>query len=136
MLERAVLKRIQLGLSKAGAVMFRNNVGLFCDHASVKRAIHLLDCGMISQAKRVLMEARPVMTGLIKGASDEIGWTPTVITPDMVGQTVAVFTAVEVKTDTGRPSKEQLQFIDRLKRDGGYAGIARTEDDIPGIIGR
>ena len=25
MLERAVLKRIQLGLSKAGAVMFRNN---------------------------------------------------------------------------------------------------------------
>lgn len=32
------------------------------------------------------------------GGSDLIGWTPKTITLEMVGKTVAVFTAIEVKT--------------------------------------
>ena len=52
-----------------------------------------------------------------------------VVTPDMVGSTVAIFTAVEVKAGT-RPTVDQLSFIAAVKGAGGYAGIARTDADL------
>jgi hypothetical protein len=89
-----------------GCRLFRNNTGAIKD-----------------------AEGRLVRFGLCKGSSDLIGFRPTVITPDMVGQTVAVFTAIEVKTPTGKPTPEQLHFINRVKQHGGIAGIARSVED-------
>jgi hypothetical protein len=89
-----------------GCRLFRNNTGAIKD-----------------------AEGRLVRFGLCKGSSDLIGFRPTVITPDMVGQTVAVFTAIEVKTPTGKPTPEQLHFINRVKELGGIAGIARSVED-------
>lgn len=60
------------------------------------------------------------------GGSDLIGYRSITITPDMVGRTVAVFTAVEVKTDTGRATPAQRNFIDHIRRAGGIAAIVRT----------
>jgi hypothetical protein len=48
----------------------------------------------------------------------------------MVGSVVGVFTAIEAKTDTGRPTQEQIRFIDHVKKNGGIAIIAREEEDI------
>jgi hypothetical protein len=42
---------------------------------------------------------RYIRYGLCPGSSDIIGWTPVKITPEMVGTTLPVFTAVEVKKD-------------------------------------
>lgn len=92
--------------------MFRNNVGQFTDPKT----------------------NRPIRYGVCNpGGSDLIGFTTTEITPDMVGKIVAVFTAVEVKTGTGRASEHQLNFIAQVLRAGGFAGIARSPGDAVAI---
>jgi hypothetical protein len=60
------------------------------------------------------------------GGSDLIGYRSITITPDMVGRTVAVFTAVEIKTDTGRATPAQRHFIDHIRRAGGISAIVRS----------
>lgn len=112
MREKAIQDRIRVAVSKAGAVMFRNNVG-----------------------QAILPDGSVVRYGLAVGSSDLIGWKPVEITPDMVGQTVAIFTAIEVKTKTGRPTPAQVHFIEAVKKSGGLAGVARSEDEAIEIIG-
>lgn len=104
--ETNILKRVMITVSNAGARCFRNNVGLFTTEDGEK-----------------------VRTGLCKGSSDLIGWHSIVVTPDMVGRRVAVFTALEVKTEKGRASDEQLNFIEQVKRAGGIAGVVRSEGE-------
>ena len=69
------------------------------------------------------------------GASDFIGWTTVEITPDMVGKKVAVFTSIEMKSDSGRVRPEQEHWIGAVLAAGGRAGIARTADDAMRIAG-
>lgn len=94
------------------SVLFRNNVGA-CQ-----------------------FKGRWIQFGLVKGSSDHIGWTSVIVTPDMVGKRIAVFTGVEWKSTEGMPSPAQLHFAARVKLDGGYAGIARSVEDALRIIGR
>ena len=47
---------------------------------------------------------------------------------------MAVFTAIEVKSATGRASKEQKNFIKRIHDCGGIAGVARSLDDAESIV--
>lgn len=63
------------------------------------------------------------------GGSDLIGWRSIVVTPDMVGHRVAVFTAIEVKTSSGRATPAQRNFIHTVTQAGGFAGIARSVAD-------
>jgi hypothetical protein len=72
---------------------------------------------------------RLVRFGLCKGSSDIIGITPITITADMIGKTIGVFTAIEVKTPKGKPTDEQINFIQRVKDLGGFAGVARSVDE-------
>ena len=95
-------------------VLFRNNVG----------TAYQGQMGSIS-GDRVLLYPRFVEFGLCKGSSDLIGWTEITITPDMLGKRIAVFTAVEVKTKTGRVSVEQKRFIKNVNDAGGIAKIER-----------
>ena len=74
----------------------------------------------------VKVDDRVVKYGLCKGSSDLIGWT------DVDG--VAVFTAVEVKTPKGRPTKEQENFIEAVRKSGGIAGIARSDSEAVELI--
>jgi hypothetical protein len=68
---------------------------------------------------------RYIRYGLCKGSADIIG-----LTPD------GRFLAVEVKTRTGRPTKEQLTFIDAINKQGGIAGVARTPEDALLLLAR
>jgi len=74
-------------------------------------------------------DGRLVRFGLCKGSSDIIGITPITITADMVGTRVGIFTAIEVKTPKGKPTEEQINFIQRVKDLGGFAGVARSVED-------
>ena len=60
------------------------------------------------------------------GGSDLIGFTPR--------NGIAVFTAIEVKTKTGRISPEQQNFIDVIRRAGGIAGVARSAAEAKKLI--
>jgi len=122
--ESNIQNTIRLNVPK-NARLFRNNV--------VR--------GYQGKAKRhtdgttvTIEHARIIDAGLCKGSSDLIGFTSIEITPDMVGQKIAVFTAVEVKTKTGKPSTEQLNFIKLIRTFGGRAGIARNIEDAQKII--
>jgi len=103
--ETKIQNAIMLALSNAGCTVWRvETSGVW-----VGRKIH-------SDGDTVtLANARMFLSGLCKGGSDIIG-----IAPD------GRFMAVEVKTDTGRPTKEQLNFINAVKAAGGIAGIARS----------
>jgi len=82
---------------------------------------------------------RPVQFGLARGSADLIGWRTLVVTPDMVGQRIAVFTSVEVKTPTGRLTPAQHAWLGAVRAAGGIAGVARSVADaftITSIDGR
>jgi len=40
------------------------------------------------------------------------------------------FVAIELKATTGKPSKEQLEFIEQVQARGGIAFIARSTEDV------
>ena len=69
---------------------------------------------------------RKVRFGLVVGASDLIG----LLSPS--GRWVAL----EVKTETGRPTAEQLQFLDVVRSRGGFACIVRSVTEAAAAIDR
>lgn len=117
--EARVSNAIQLDLgAKPGCRLLRNNVGGTKDATG-----RFIAYGLGSHGGHVL-----------KGPSDLIGWRTITITPDMVGQQVAVFAAIEVK-DKGRATPEQLNFIAQVQAAGGLAGVARSTDEARSILG-
>ena len=122
MLERDVQALVRLEISKEGAVGFRQNVAA-CWTGDAKR---------IGPRTVLIENARFIKTGLCVGSSDVIGWKSVVITPEMVGLPVAVFLAVETKSESGRASKEQKNFLERVSEAGGIAILARSAQDVAG----
>jgi hypothetical protein len=104
--EQQIQQHIRLTCSTGDTRLFRNNTGTLKDQ-----------------------NGRPVQFGLCKGSADLIGWKRVTVTPDMVGQQVAVFLSIEVKTPTGRIQPEQQQWLDAVQAAGGIAGVARSVDD-------
>jgi hypothetical protein len=92
--------------------LFRNNVGTA--YQGKKGTIN----GQI-----VISEPRLIEFGLCVGSSDLIGFTEVEITAEMVGQKIAVFTAVEVKKKGKKPTKEQRNFLNMVIAKGGIGKI-------------
>jgi hypothetical protein len=109
--EGAVQNRIRLALSRGATRLFRNNTGALKDQNG--RLVHF---------------------GLCKGSSDLIGWKSVVVTPEMVGQTVAIFCALEIK-DKGKATVLQKHFISVVRDAGGVSGVARSVEEAQQIIG-
>lgn len=72
---------------------------------------------------------RPVQFGLARGSADLIGWRTVTVTPEMVGQRVAVFLSIEVKTSAGRLTPQQHNWLEAVRTAGGIAGVARSIGD-------
>jgi hypothetical protein len=68
------------------------------------------------------------------GGADLIGWRTVVVTPEMVGQRLAVFTSIEVKTPTGRLRPEQQAWLGVVRGAGGVAGVARSVSDAEDLL--
>lgn len=131
MREQNIQNLLRIFMSAIGIVNWRNNTGT----GWVGKTRHIRKhCTVVCEPGDVVIKnARPLKSGLCKGSSDVIGITPLLITTENLGQTIGVFTAVEVKTDTGRPTKEQLSFLKAVEAHGGYAGLARNQDDVKTI---
>ena len=106
MSEQRIQQEIRIACSTGATRLFRNNTGTLRDQ-----------------------HGRPVSFGLARGSADLIGYRTITITPDMVGQQVAVFTSIEVKTPTGRIRPEQQQWLETVQAAGGIAGVARSVED-------
>lgn len=123
--EAHIERQIRLALgSRPGLRLFRQDTGL----AWTGRVASTLPNGApVPQGDVYLRGARRVSYGLHKGSPDLIGWT--------VRNGVAVFTALECKSATGRPTPEQLRFIEAVQRAGGLAGVVRSVDEALAVLG-
>lgn len=102
--ERNLIDRLLLSLPR-NMRMFRNTVGLFKTE-----------------------DGRHIKTGLCTGSSDLIGWTQREITQADVGKTLAVFTAIEVKSSRVKTTQEQTNFLNAVANAGGIAQRQREKD--------
>ena len=83
----------------------------------------------------ILYDPRPIDAGLCEGSSDLIGWTTVTVTPEMVGQKVAIFTALEVKNEIKSvASAKQINFLTVIRENGGLAGLARSTDEATRLL--
>ena len=111
--ETEIQQRIRLALgTRSDLRLFRNQVGQLPDPRT----------------------GRPVQFGLARGSADLIGWRTITVTPDMVGQRLAVFTSIEVKTPTGRLTPAQHNWLGAVRSAGGMAGVARSIADALQIV--
>jgi len=109
--EITVQNECRLKASEMGSTLWRNNVGGFRND-----------------------QGRWINFGLCVGSSDLIGFTPVTITEDMVGKVLAVFTAMEVKTETGTLRKEQKKYISFVQKHGGIAGVVKSKKDVENLL--
>lgn len=136
--EANIQRLIMLEASRRGLTLWRNNTGQAWQGTgkplNLNGAWVTLAYGRRFKVERgiLLREPRPVRFGLCEGSSDLIGLRKVTITPEMVGQTLAVFTAIEVKAARGRATGRQKAFTKFVQDAGGIGLIARSADDLPG----
>lgn len=126
MKESAAASHVRLFAAYAGIELWRNNVGVLPDRNG--RPVRY---GLCNDSAALNKEVK---------SSDYIGITPVLVTQDMVGTIVGVFTAIETK-ETGwhlTPGDErglaQQKFHDIVKKSGGYAGFATCVEDFRKIV--
>ena len=129
MSEHITQQRILLACGSGNVRLWRNNVGTGWAGQATKVTPGNLRA--VAQALRpgdvVIRQGRPLHAGLCVGSSDLIGYR--------VVDGVAQFVALEVKSATGRPTAQQVQFLEHIDGAGGCAGIVRSVDDAAGLLG-
>lgn len=124
--ESEVQQNIQVEAAKCGVILMRNNNGAFTDEGGRHVRFGLDNVSAKHQEN-------------IK-SSDLIGITTVVITQEMVGRTIGIFTATEIKREDWNPGKlskhEQAQsnFIQWVINRGGIAGFANSVDSFKKIL--
>ncbi len=128
--EGDIMRLLQIKASALGARLFRQNTGL----AWVGKVIRIAreQSVRVSPGDVVIRNARPFHAGF-EGMSDLGGWVPVEITPDMVGQKIALYAQVEVKKNT-RATAEQMAWIQAVNAAGGRAGVAHDDNELASIL--
>lgn len=110
--ESDLQREIMSAVTAAGGRVFRNNTGM----GWAGQIVADIQTGR----GRVVSigNPRPLHAGLCRGSSDLVGW--------FRGR----FLAIECKTQRGRVSAEQQNFIDVVNSNGGIGIIARSSADV------
>ena len=111
MSESPLVKDTRLLLSHGDVRLFRNNVGVLQDR-----------------------NGNYIQFGLAIGSGDLIGFKSVNVTPEMVGQVVAILVSLEAKTGRGRESSEQMWWRGMVQNHGGITGVFRTVDEAREIL--
>ena len=126
--EAGVQTQVRLTMARMGALMYRNNSGAFTDEYG--RHVRF---GLGNDSAQLNAQIK---------SSDLIGATPLLIQPQHIGQTVGVFTALEIKqpgwhlTPGDKRGQAQKRFLDIVASVGGYAGFVTDPADLVRILGR
>ena len=115
-LETKIQNEIMIALSSEGHTVWRNETGKYWTGKVIHRDGRTV----------TLSNAMMLALGLCVGSADLIG----------IQKDTGKFFAVEVKTMKGRPSKEQVEFIERVNARGGIAGIARCPQDALDLLAK
>ena len=109
--EHEIQQRIRLACGRGPVRLWRNNTGALVDQ-----------------------QGRFVRFGLCTGSSDLIGLRSLEITPELVGQRIAQFVALEVKTPLGTLSPEQRAFLQLVEQLGGVAAVCRSVNEAEQVL--
>ncbi|MCT0229751.1 VRR-NUC domain-containing protein [Synechococcus sp. CS-1324] len=104
--EYEIQQRIRLACGHGPVRLWRNNTGALVDQ-----------------------QGRQVRFGLCRGSSDLIGLRSLEVTPELVGQQIAQFVALEIKTPHGVVSAEQRAFLHLVEQLGGVAAVCRSIEE-------
>ena len=129
MSEHVIQQQILLAHSSGTTRLWRNNVGTGWAGQATKVTggnLRAIAAGL-RPGDVVIRQGRPLHAGLCVGSSDLIGYR--------VVDGVAQFVALEVKSATGRPTAQQVQFLDHITGAGGCAGVVRSVDDASALLG-
>jgi hypothetical protein len=115
MSEARVQSLVRLEAPTKGVTLWRNNVGVLVD--TTGRPVRF---GLANDSRALNEELK---------SGDLIGWRPVLVTPDLVGRTIAQFVSRECKPEgwrfTGTPrEKAQLRWLDLVRAAGGDAAFA------------
>ena len=109
--EHEIQQRIRLVCGRGPVRLWRNNTGALVDQ-----------------------QGRFVRFGLCKGSSDLIGLRSMVVTPEMVGQRIAQFVALEIKAPQGVVSPQQQAFLRLVQQLGGVAAACRSVEEAEQLL--
>lgn len=135
MKEVNLMNSILIALGKIPCVrLFRNNSGK-CWIGESRKFTHRQTV-IVENGDVLIKNGRYFVAGLCVGSSDLIGFKSATVTPEMIGQKIAIFMAAEIKTDTGRVSKEQTAFINMVNQFGGIGFVARNEEEAVNFLNK
>lgn len=126
--ESVVQQEIQIAAGFEGCSLMRNNSGAFKDETG-----RMVRYGLGNVSKQQSEHIK---------SSDLIGFKTIMITPEMVGQKVAVFTAIEVKKQgwkynpNDKREAAQFNFMNWVVTMGGIAGFASSVDEFKTLVKR
>ena len=125
--EGIVQQEVQMEAMKFQCTLMRNNSG-----AAVDSTGRMVRYGLGNISKK--------HSDKIK-SSDLIGIKKVLITPDMVGQTIGQFVALEIKKEAWNPEKKfdkreiaQQNFIDWVRSLGGIAEFINSVDKVRDVL--
>lgn len=121
--ESEIQQLIQLEAPKLNCILLRNNSGCFYDNTG-----RLVRFGLGNVSENIPYKS-----------SDLIGWTEVIITPEMVGKQIAVFTAIEVKKENWKPKHDareqgQMNFLTWVNLKGGIAAMVKSVDEFVKVL--
>lgn len=131
-------KKCQLFFAPYKCALFRNNSGMFYNKNNAP-----VYFGLGNTNEKIIYKGQKKRVIDVRKSSDSIGWTQVLITPEMVGKTLAVFTSIEFKApgfvikkcypEKSREAK-QLYWINAVIRAGGIGGFVAKPADIKDIF--
>lgn len=122
--EMALQQQLRILAAQRGTPLLRNNSGACRDDSG-----RMIRYGLGNDSERINKHFK---------SSDLIGIWPVKITQDMVGQTLGVFFAVEVKrpgwrfSESDDRARAQKAFGDWVIQHGGFFTFATSEKDVWG----
>lgn len=127
--ESTVSQEIQIQARFYNCTLMRNNSGALLDNEG-----RLIRFGLGNVSKKHSDQIK---------SSDLLGITKVVITQEMVGSTIGVFTAIEVKKENwdidkkfDKREKAQNNFLSWILENGGLAGFCNNIDQLKDILRR
>jgi hypothetical protein len=123
--ESFVQQEVQIAAMHFGCTLLRNNSGAMTDKTG-----RLVRYGLGNVSPNQAYKS-----------SDLIGITKVIITPDMVGKSVGIFTAFEVKKEAWKSDKKldeheekQNNFLQWVRNNGGIAEFVNSVDRLKEIF--